>query len=117
MDRAKDIKLQLVVLFMREFGWPYEYAKKTIGVMPLDELNEISGELTYQRSVEAHERAQNTASLMATMWNTTPQKHPKARKAKDFVGSPPRRSGEKEVKTLREAAEDMGIRIPEGGIE
>lgn len=116
MDRAEDLKLQLVVLFMREFGWDWEYAKKTIGEMPIEDLNALVGELSYQRSVEAHERAQSTASLMATIWNTTPQKHPRTRKAKDFVGSPPRRSGEKAVKTLREAAEDIGIRIPEGGI-
>ncbi len=110
-------KLQLVVLFMREFSWSYEYAKKTIGQMPIGELNDLVAELSYQRSLDSHERAQNTASLMATIWNTTAQKHPRARKAKDFMGSPPRRSGEKEVKTLRGAAEDIGIRIPEGGIE
>ena len=117
MDRVKDVKLQLVVLFMREFSWPYEYAKKAIGEMPLEELNELSGELTYQRSLDVRERSQNTASLMATMWNTTPQKHPRTRKAKDFMNTPPRRSGEKAVKTLREAAEEIGIRIPEGGTE
>ena len=100
---------------MREFGWELEYAEKTIGEMPIRKLNAIFEELTYQRQIEAYERANNFASLMATMANTTPHKDRRQYKARDFVGQPPRRSGQASAKTLREAAEEIGIRIPEGG--
>ncbi len=117
MDRARDFKRQLVVLFMREFSWGWEYAKTTVGEMPIGELNELADELNFQRSLEAYERAQNAAAIMATIINMTYRgKGAKRASVKDMVGQPPRRSGGKAQKTLREAAEDIGIRIPEGGI-
>ncbi len=116
MGRGKDLRLELVVLFMREFSWGWEYAKKTIGEMPLWDLNELVAELAFQRSLDAYERVHNTASIMATIVNMTWRgKGAKRATVKEMMGLPPRRSGEASVKTLREAAEEIGIRIPEGG--
>ncbi len=108
---------ELVVLCMREFGWELEYAEKTIGLMPLKKLNTLIEELNYQRSVDAYNTASHFAGVMATIINMTYRgKGAKRATVKDAIGQPPRRSGEASVKTLREAAEELGIRLPEGGI-
>ncbi len=117
MDRARDFKRQLIVLFMREFSWGWEYTKKIVGETPIEELNELAQDLNFQRSLDAYERRLNAAAIMATIINMTYRgKGAKRASAKDMAGAPPRRSGEKAQKTLREAADDIGIRIPEGGI-
>ncbi len=110
-------RTQLVVLFMREFSWDYEYAKKTIGEMPLPELNPLVEELMFQISQDVYERAVHAAAVSATIINTTRRKNKKMYKASELVGQPPRRKGERSTKTLREAAEEIGIKIPKGGIQ
>ena len=110
-----SILTELTVLFMREFGWELEYAEKTIGEMPIGKLNRLVEELNFQRQGDAYERAQNSAAIMATIVNTTHRKDRRTYKTKDFIGQPPKRRGEGTAKTLRQAAEDIGIRIPEGG--
>ncbi|KKL54003.1 hypothetical protein LCGC14_2269760 [marine sediment metagenome] len=104
---------ELIVLFMREFGWTFKYTVNFVQRTPLYKLQALSEELQYQMSAEYYRQAELSASIMATIINTTAKKDKKVYKASDFIGQPPKRRVVGEVNTLQKAAEKLGIIIPE----
>ena len=69
-------------------------------------------ELQFQEAQEQYRRDHNVASILAAIANTIPSKSRRTYKAKDFIGQEPQREKEK---TLKELAEEKGIKLPKGG--
>ena len=106
---------ELIVMFMREFGWTLEYTTDLISKLPIKKLNALTEELRYQKGVDAYNEAYHTASIVCTIINTTPRRNPRTYKVEEFIGRPPRRRTAKEI-ALIDAARAQGIIIPEDDV-
>ena len=84
-----------------------------IGKLTPKQFNELLKELYYQENVDEYRKAHTTASILAAIYNTIPQKagH-KPLQAKDFLsGDIPTRDG-KQPSPVDELAKKRGIKIP-----
>ena len=102
---------ELIVLFMRRFGWTLEYTVNLVNTLPLNKLQVLIKEVKFQKALEDYEVARNFAMVIAN-WASAQGK--KRYRISDFIGSPPRRDDYKEP-DLREIARQKGIILPEGG--
>ena len=100
---------ELIVFLMREFGWTLEYTVRLVTTLPINKLNALIAEAKYQKDMENYQNAANSAMIIAN-WASAQSKDKKY-KVSDFIGSPPKRVGEKEP-NLYEAAEREGIILP-----
>ena len=107
-------KDEVIVLFLREFGWTLEYTRKTVMEMPLAALQSLIEEVNYQRAMETYQRATEAALIASMIVNCTPRKDQRQYKPKDFVGNPPQRQGVVATaeRSLAKAAADIGLEIP-----
>jgi len=96
---------ELIVLFMREFGWSLEYTSRLVRELPVRKLNALAAELRYQRDLDRYEQLRGFAMIASIMTST--QKH--RYQITDFIGSPPLRT----TKNLAAAAVRAGIKLPE----
>jgi len=97
---------ELIVLFMREFGWSLEYTLETVGSLPIRQLNAIANELRFQRRLDEYNQLKGFAMLASIMTSTGNKKH----RIHEFIGQPPQRKGKESV--LSEAAAKAGIKLP-----
>ena len=84
-----------------------------IGRLTPRQFNELLKELYYQESVDEYRKTHTTASILAAIYNTIPQKagH-KPLQAKDFLsGDMPTRDG-KQPSPVEELARKKGIILP-----
>ena len=87
--------------------------RSEIGKLSPTQFNEILKEVYYQESVDEYRKMHSTASILAAIYNTIPQKSGhKALTAKDFLsGDMPTRDG-KQPSPVDELARKKGIKIP-----
>ena len=103
---------ELIVFLMREFGWTLEYTTDLVNNLEINKLLALISETKFQRAEEDYRLARNFAMLLAN-WASAHGK--KKYRITDFIGSPPRREGQKSP-DLRQIAAHQGIKVPEGGI-
>lgn len=99
---------ELIVFFMREFGWTLEYTRNLVKTLPIKKLNALIAETKYQKAVDDY-------NLKITLFNivTNPHtKHPKG--GGELLGQPPSRNGKGKTGDLYKAAEKVGIKTPKG---
>ena len=100
---------ELIVLFMREFGWTFEYTWNLVRTLPLKHLNPLVKELQYQKAVEDYKTAANSARIVCTMASTKNHIYT----IRDVIGSPPEREIQEDK--LEDIAEKEGIKMPKEG--
>lgn len=100
---------EVIVSFMREFGWTLEYTRKLVKKLPLTQLNALIAETRYQKAMEDY-------NLQAAIISAAINPHTKnPRTVRDIIGEPPTRSGKAEIRGLEKAAQEQGIIMPKGG--
>ena len=100
--------IEAIVYLARKLHWSLD----EIGALTPKQFNELMEELQFQEAQEQYRRDHNVASILAAIANTIPSKSHRTYKAKDFIGQEPQREKEK---TLKELAEEKGIKLPKGG--
>jgi len=103
------MNIEAVVYIARKLGWTLS----DIGRLTPKQCNELLKELYYQESIDEYRKVHTTASILAAIYNTIPQKagH-KPLQAKDFLsGDMPTRDG-KQPSPVDELAKKKGIKIP-----
>ena len=100
---------ETIVYIARKLHW----TRTEIGELSPGQFNELLKELYYQESVDEYRKMHSTASILAAIYNTIPQKSGhKALTAKDFLsGDMPTRDG-KRPSPIDELAKRKGIKIP-----
>jgi len=74
---------ETITLIARETGWSLEYIRN----QPISYLNALAEEISYQRAVEAYERAYNTALIICALVSD----HRRRYKPVEIIGHPPQR--------------------------
>lgn len=103
------MSIEQIVYIARKLHW----TREEIGKLTPRQFNELLKELYFQESVDEYHKAHTTASLLAAIYNTIPQKagH-KPLQAKDFLsGDMPTRDG-RQPSPVDELAKKKGIKIP-----
>jgi hypothetical protein len=103
------MSIEQIVYIARKLGWTLP----EIGNLTPKQFNAIIQELYFQESVEEYRKQYSTASLLAAIYNTIPQKSGhKPLQAKDFLdGDMPTRDG-KQPSPVDELAKKKGIKLP-----
>ena len=100
--------IEAIVYIARKLHWSLD----EIGALTPKKFNELMVELQFQEAQEQYRQDHNVASILAAIANTIPSKSHRTYKAKDFIGQEPQRE---KGKTLKELAEEKGIKLPKGG--
>lgn len=111
------MNIEAVVYVARKLGW----TREEIGKLTPKQFVALVDELHYQESIEDYNRAFQTASILAAIYNTIPSKRgSRVFKYSDFLTAhPPERINRKTPKqpefTLEDLARQEGIKLPKRG--
>ena len=86
--------------------------------LDLAQFRDLFEEVVYQESLDEYQRAKYVASLIASIANSVPRKHPITYKASDFINwsEPERGTKIKDAGiALESLAKKAGIDMPKGG--
>lgn len=97
---------EIIVFFMREFGWSLEYTTNLVKTLPIKRLNALIEEVRYQKAMEDYRQASCSAMIVACLVSDKAHR----RNVKDIIGYPPQRRVSK--KKLSTIAQKQGINIP-----
>ncbi len=110
---SPEQKLEMVVYIARKIGW----SREQIGNLSPIQFVQLYNELVFQESVDKWESQQNTAILLAAIYNTIPKgRGGKSFSAKDFYDIPRPTKGIEDKKIMDKVdqmAVEAGIILPQ----
>jgi len=76
---------EIIVFIIRQTGWSLEYVRS----LPIDILNTLTEEMSYQQAMEDYNRNLGSAMIVATMASSKTRRY----SAREVLGDPPQRKG------------------------